>query len=562
MGGTTTVSAAGFDVTLDQSGNNFTGAVGVTGANVVLVDASGIVLGTSAVSGTYAVTATAGDITNTGALVITGASTFTANGAGASITLANAANNFTGTVTFAGSGGLANVTVADISALDLQALSLTSNLSVTVGGAVTQSGALAVTGTTTLAATVAGTDIDLSTQANVLTGAVSIGGTAANVRDFKLKNTSATAGAIGNLVSTSLRDLTVIYTAAGYQIPTLTMGSLRNIVVTTTGGGAITQAAGGIVQGVTGATATFTAGANAITLTSGANDFLGVVTLSNSGVNDVAVTDANSITLGTVAIGGDLDVDTASGIATTGSIVSSTSGYLFLYSDAGDLTLGEGTTYSGQNITMSTGGNLVNNTANSSPFTNQNGGRTLIFSTSPNDNQPSSANGGFSGFGAVYSKTLADIASLPAGNQMVYSDPLPVSQLDSVTLNQIVETDAYLAAVPLTGASLPALPRSDVRLGFRAGGPQQRAPVVAPLGQVDKNVGTKGQSAEVVAPGRLKVSQMKRVDENKAVGQVEGRQPMVQPVIRIGVVSLRSSGEYLPFELAEVTMGGIRISQK
>jgi hypothetical protein len=55
---------------------------------------------------------------------------------------------------------------------------------------------------------------------------------------------------------------------------------------------------------------------------------------------------------------------------------------------------------------------------------------------------------------------------------------------------------------------------------------------------------------------------MKRVDENKAVGQVEGRQPMFQPVIRIGVVSLRASGEYLPFELAEVTMGGIRISQK
>ena len=145
---------------------------------------------------------------------------------------------------------------------------------------------------------------------------------------------------------------------------------------------------------------------------------------------------------------------------------------------------------------------------------------------------------------------------------MVYSDPLPVSQLDSVTLNQIVETDAYLAAVPLTGASLPALPRSDVRLGFRAGGPQQRAPVVAPLGQVDKNVGTKGQSAEVVAPGRLKVSQMKRVDANKAVGQVEGAQPIVQPVIRIGVVSLRPSGDYLPLELAEVTMGGIRISQK
>ena len=245
-------------------------------------------------------------------------------------------------------------------------------------------------------------------------------------------------------------------------------------------------------------------------------------------------------------------------------------GQMLIGSVNGDLNLSSQLT--GTKITAYADENF-NNTFGSTAI-NLLGGRGLVYSTSPNDNTPKSANGGLNGFGAAYLVPTPNvvygavgtytISNPPAGsaNLMAYSDPLPVSQLDSVTLNEIVQTDAYLAAVPLTGASLPALPRSDVRLGFRTGGLQQRAPAVAPLGQVDKNLGTKGQSAEVVAPGRLKVSQMKRVDENKAVGQVEGRQPMVQPLIRIGVVTLRPSGEYLPFELAEVTMGGIRISLK
>jgi hypothetical protein len=421
--------------------------------------------------------------------------------------------------------------------------------------------------------------MDLSTQANVLTGAVSIGGTASNVRDFKLKNTSATAGAIGNLASTSLRDLTVIYTAAGYQIPSLTMASLRNIVVTTTGGGAITQAAGGIVQGVSGATATFTAGANPITLISALNDFLGVVTLSNSGVNDVAVTDANSITLGTLAIGGDLDVDTASGITTTGSIVSSTSGDLFLYSDAGDLTLGQGTTYSGQNITMSTGGNMVNNTANSSPFTNQNGGRTLVFSTNPNDNQPTDANGGFSGFGVVYNSTLADLASLPAGNLMVYSDPRPINTADASTFNQLVQLATYQATVPILGYSLPGIYTGEVRLGFKssASGTENSVgksnPVknnVSPdqsgrmkVGKVNRLVPADPMAENKSvnsSPGRLRVSQLIKEQAPKAqVGCMES--PSDKPAVRAGNVSLRMSGEFYPFELAEVTIGSAKVSQ-
>jgi hypothetical protein len=238
-------------------------------------------------------------------------------------------------------------------------------------------------------------------------------------------------------------------------------------------------------------------------------------------------------------------------------LIESVNGDLNLSSQ---LTATKITAYAGQNFNNTFGSTAINLL----------GGRGLVYSTNPDDNTPNTANGGLTGFGAAYLVPTPDfdftgvgtytIANAPAGNAnlMAYSDPIPVSQLDSVTLNQIVQTDAYLAAVPLTGASLPALPRSAVRLGFRTGGPQQRAAAVAPLGQVDKNVDTKGQSAEVTAPGRLKVSQMKKGNGNNSLEQASNK----QPVIRIGVVSLRSSGEYLPFELAEVTMGGIRISQK
>jgi hypothetical protein len=289
------------------------------------------------------------------------------------------------------------------------------------------------------------------------------------------------------------------------------------------------------------------------------------------------------VSVGSVSLYGSVDnLQTSASSGVSGGLVylnkgtlnvigsQTAAGEMLIGSLEGDLNLSSQLT--GTKITAYAAQNF-NNTFGSTAI-NLQGGRGLVYSTDPDNNTPNSANGGLTGFGASYLVPTPDvvfgavgtytIANAPAGsaNLMAYSGPLTVSQLDSVTLNQIVQTEAYLAAVPLTGASLPALPRSDVRLGFRAGGPQQRAPVVAPLGQVDKNLGTKGQSAEVVAPGRLKVSQMKRVDENKAVGQVEGSQPMVQPVIRIGVVSLRPSGDYLPLELAEVTMGGIRISQK
>jgi filamentous hemagglutinin family protein len=245
-------------------------------------------------------------------------------------------------------------------------------------------------------------------------------------------------------------------------------------------------------------------------------------------------------------------------------------GQMLIGSENGDLNLSAQLT--GTKITSYAAQNF-NNTFGSTAI-NLLGGRGLVYSTSPDDNTPNSANGGLNGFGAAYLVPTPDfdftgvgtytIANAPAGsaNLMAYSDPLPVSQLDAVTLNQIVQTEAYLAAVPLTGASLPALPRSEVRLGFRAGAPQQRAPALNSLGKVEQGADTKGQSAEMATPGRLKVSQVKRAGEDKGAGQTVRSEQKVQPIIRIGAVTLRPSGDYLPAELAEVTMDGIKISQK
>jgi hypothetical protein len=139
---------AGNTVTLGAAANTFTGSVSVTdGANVTLVDSVGLDLGPITIAGALAATATTGNITNAGGtLTIGGNSTFTASAAGASISVAHAGNTFTGTVTFVPSGGgLANVTVLSTLALNLQALTLSGNLTVT-SPSMTQSGAVSAGG--------------------------------------------------------------------------------------------------------------------------------------------------------------------------------------------------------------------------------------------------------------------------------------------------------------------------------------------------------------------------------------------------------------------------------
>jgi len=239
---------------------------------------------------------------------------------------------------------------------------------------------------------------------------------------------------------------------------------------------------------------------------------------------------------------------------------------MLIESRSGDVNLSAQLT--GTKITVIADQNF-NNTFGSTAL-NLLDGRGLVYSTNPDDNTPTSVDGGLIGFEAAYHVPSPDvlysevgiyaIENEPSGtaNLMAYSDNTSVSKQDAVTVRKIVQSQAYLAAVPLTGASLPGLPRSEVRIGFRAGAPQQRSPAVTPLGQVEKKAGTNGQSAAMVAPGRLNVSQIKRANDINTLGQAFKKQLL----IRIGVVTLRPSGDYLPFELAEVTAGGIRISQR
>jgi hypothetical protein len=79
----------------------------------------------------------------------------------------------------------------------------------------------------------------------------------------------------------------------------------------------ITQASGGLdVDG----TSSFDAGSNAIALTDGSNDFTGSVTLTNSGANNVAITDANSLDLAASSVGSGTLTVTAVGITQSGAI--------------------------------------------------------------------------------------------------------------------------------------------------------------------------------------------------------------------------------------------------
>ena len=108
--GISTVAAGTGAVTLANVGNDFVGAVGVTGSTLTLRDASTLVLGPTALSGSANLIAV-GPITQTAAMTVAGMTTVTATGQ--VITLNNTGNDFGGAVTATGSA----VALADKNAL-------------------------------------------------------------------------------------------------------------------------------------------------------------------------------------------------------------------------------------------------------------------------------------------------------------------------------------------------------------------------------------------------------------------------------------------------------------
>ena len=248
-----------------------------------------------------------GNITESGVLSIGGTATFTP-GAGNSTTLNTAANDFSTVVV---ANGL-NAAFQDANAIDLGAITITGALSVSSAGNISESGVLSIGGATTLTASAALSDIDVSTQANVFGGAITVTNNG-NVRDLLIRNASGAAG-IPSLPA-GMRNLTLIWNSAGLVLPALTLTGTLSV----TTGGDITESG----RSVAGLDLHPRGGGNSTTLNTSANNFSTVVV--TNGLN-AAFQDSNAIILGAITITGTLDVTSAGNI--TESAVLSIGGAL------------------------------------------------------------------------------------------------------------------------------------------------------------------------------------------------------------------------------------------
>ncbi|MEO9204142.1 MAG: filamentous hemagglutinin N-terminal domain-containing protein [Gammaproteobacteria bacterium] len=127
------------DITLNNTGNDFTSVVISSGNNINLRDVNNLQFGsaTSTINGTLDLT-TNGNITQLGgALFVNGLATLN-SGVNNDITLNNATNNF-GTVKILNAN---NATLRDTSTLDIDASSVTTALTLTADNGITQSGSI------------------------------------------------------------------------------------------------------------------------------------------------------------------------------------------------------------------------------------------------------------------------------------------------------------------------------------------------------------------------------------------------------------------------------------
>ncbi|PPU64344.1 hypothetical protein XcodCFBP4690_09250 [Xanthomonas codiaei] len=317
VNGTSTFALGSNALTLDNAGNNFTGAVNITAGTTRIDDGNALTLGTlntgnlTATSngalnlGSGSVGGTLTAVSNNGAIIqstgsgltVTGTSNLQA-GTGA-ITLTTGSNDFQQAVTLGGGAtsitdanaltlgtlSTGNLTATSTGALNLGSGTVTGTLAASSNnGAITQStvSGLSVTGTSNLQA---GTGaITLTTGSNDFQQAVTLGGGATSITD-------ANALTLGTLSTGNL-------TANSTGALNLGSGTVNGTLTATSNNGAITQST------VSGLTVTgigdVQAGTGAITLTTGSNDFQQALTL---GGGATSITDGNALTLGTLSTG-------------------------------------------------------------------------------------------------------------------------------------------------------------------------------------------------------------------------------------------------------------------
>ncbi len=289
VGGTTDLNAVnGNNITLGNASNAMAGTVTINSANnaVTLANDGNLTVGSGQTIASLDLTSTSGSVQQATALTVTGD---TAADAGVNVDLSNAGNSFGGSVSLT---SVADASVTDSTALELAASNVGGNLAATSsGGDITDSGDIVVTGESTFTASQAGSSIILDSSGNNFGGDV----------DF--------LPADGTLNNVTVVDNSEFELQNGLDI-----GGNLNVTAV----GAVTQEAGGItVDGTT----TISAGTNAIALADADNDFVGAVSLSNAGNNNVAINDTNDLVLGTSNVGiGTLSVTADDNITQAGAV--------------------------------------------------------------------------------------------------------------------------------------------------------------------------------------------------------------------------------------------------
>jgi fibronectin-binding autotransporter adhesin len=325
VAGTTTVSAAAGTgaITLNNAGNDFGGAVHLTGGTTAITDANALTLGNLATGDLTATsngalslgqgsaasinaTSNNGAIVQSGALAVAGTTTLNA-GTGA-ITLTQGSNSFGGALGITGG----NTSIAAASGLTLGAGAVGGTLGLTSGGAITQTGALSVVGTSSFDATGA---IALTDANNDFGGAVSLQGSSIAIRDRNDLTVSSLANGTNGSVSV----------VAGGQLvlPSQAIDAGTGNVVLAAEGGQL-----GISNTVRG----------------------GNVTL---GGRDGIALAADVETAGTLSLNSSQGIAQSSGTITAGTLTGSAVGAVSLSNEANQIgTLGD---FSAQGLTVKSG---------------------------------------------------------------------------------------------------------------------------------------------------------------------------------------------------------------
>ncbi|WP_115559266.1 filamentous hemagglutinin N-terminal domain-containing protein [Xanthomonas dyei] len=309
VNGTSTLDSGNGGTALSDSGNDFVGALTLTGIGIAVRDANDLTIVGLINGSNGAITLTAGGALNLPAQAIatgTGALSLSALGGGLS----------TGGAL---SGSQVSLRARD--ALNLgHSVQAGGNLQLTSDtGAITQTaGLLAVTGTTNATAAGGTGAISLGGAGNDFGGAVSLTGSTVMVND----SNALTLGAIA----------TNTLTATSHGSLNLGQGSIGGIVTASSNGGAITQNGALTLTGP----ATLNAGSGAISLGNGGNDFQGALTLVGTGIA-VSDLDTLSVTSLTAGSGGDVTLTAGADLVLPAQAIDLGAGNLRLSAQGGTL---------------------------------------------------------------------------------------------------------------------------------------------------------------------------------------------------------------------------------